>query len=407
MTNRDRTVIRELAKRYMELATSPEQEDMNRRMKATNDLKITRPPVLIDEIPWYQMNIDDELTCLCEDEHLRGIEYGFRTLLFRRKHFRCDTIFEPFFKVSPTVHSTGIGLTRDETILRTDEYNHITSHAFRDVLKDESALEAIHAPELSVDPEGDAKRVDYYSDLLGDAMPVKLTGYGYYAFLPWDDLAFLRGVEPILTDMYDRPEYLHAIMKKLVAGVQAELDFLEKNVLIDNCPANLHCTPGYVSGLAESGWKATWFRGTAQMFSCVSPAMHDEFEIQYLLPIAERFAYTYYGCCEPLDNKIGIIKKIKNLRKIGVSPWADAEACAEQIRGDYVYARKPNPANVAIRTDPDVIRREITETVRVCQKHGCPCEFVLKDISSVSGKPENLIVWAETVSDVLDEYYGR
>jgi hypothetical protein len=34
-------------------------------------------------------------------------------------------------------------------------------------------------------------------------------------------------------------------------------------------------------------------------------------------------------------------------------------------------------------------------------------EFVLKDISTVSGKPENLIIWAKTVSDVLDEYYGK
>jgi hypothetical protein len=34
-------------------------------------------------------------------------------------------------------------------------------------------------------------------------------------------------------------------------------------------------------------------------------------------------------------------------------------------------------------------------------------EFVLKDISTVSHRPENLIVWAQTVSDVLDAYYGQ
>jgi hypothetical protein len=33
-------------------------------------------------------------------------------------------------------------------------------------------------------------------------------------------------------------------------------------------------------------------------------------------------------------------------------------------------------------------------------------EFVLKDVSTVSHRPENLIVWSQVVSEVLDEYYG-
>ena len=102
-----------------------------------------------------------------------------------------------------------------------------------------------------------------------------------------------------------------------------------------------------------------------------------------------------------------MIKKISNLRKIGCSLWAKVEMCAEQIGGDYVLARKPNPANVAIHTDVEVIRKETEETVKACIKYGCPYELVLKDISTVSKRPENLIIWANTVSDVLDKYYGK
>ena len=47
------------------------------------------------------------------------------------------------------------------------------------------------------------------------------------------------------------------------------------------------------------------------------------------------------------------------------------------------------------------------KTVKLAIKHGCPVEFVLKDISTVSHRPENLIIWAKTVSDVLDEYYDK
>jgi len=80
---------------------------------------------------------------------------------------------------------------------------------------------------------------------------------------------------------------------------------------------------------------------------------------------------------------------------------------AESLGGDYVLSRKPNPANVANVTDPDVIRREITETVEAAQKFGCPFDYSLKDISTVNYRPQNLMVWAEVVSDVLDGYYGR
>ena len=145
----------------------------------------------------------------------------------------------------------------------------------------------------------------------------------------------------------------------------------------------------------------------AQGFSNVSPEMHYEYDIKYALDITKRFAYTYYGCCEPLDSKLDIISKISNLRKIGVSPWAKEEVMAEWIGNRFVYSRKPNPAYVAISTDPDVVRKETENTVKLALKYGCPMDLTLKDISTVSHKPENIIIWSETVSDVLDSFYGK
>ena len=151
-----------------------------------------------------------------------------------------------------------------------------------------------------------------------------------------------------------------------------------------------------------------WFRTTAQIFSSISPAAHEELDMCYSAPLAARCAYTYYGCCEPLHDRIDRLKRVyPNLRKIGVSPWANVEKSAEQIGGDYVLSRKPNPAFVAGTLDEEVIRREITETVKACRKYGCPCDITLKDISTVGYKPQNLIRWAKVASDVLDEYYEK
>ena len=408
ISEKDKQIVRELAKRYMSLVTTEKQLKMRQRFCDTNDLKAGRPPVILHEIPWYQMNLDDELTCVCEEKVVRDVENWFRQRLFYLKHFKADNVFEPFFRVKRAVDSTGIGIKEKAADLkRTDSKNNIVSREYEDILEDESALELMHDPEFTLRPDKDAERMELYAELLGDSIPIKLYGFGYLYHSPWDKLVRFRGVEPILMDMYDRPEYLHAIMQKYISATKAELDFVEKNLDVDNSISDLHCTPAKISGLADKGLKATWYRGMAQSFGVISPAMFKEFEIDYIQPIAERFAYTYYGCCEPLEDKISILKRISNLRKIGCSPWAKLERCAEQIGGDYVLSRKPNPSHVAIKTDPEVIRREIEETVKTCIKYGCPYDYVLKDISTVSGNPQNLIIWSETVNEVLNKYYGE
>lgn len=407
MNQNDKLIVRELAKKYMELATDEKQLKTNQRMKDSNDLKLVRPPVLMDEIPWYQMDIDGELTCLCEDEKARNVEFGFRKAIYRRKHFKSDTIFEPFYRVEMSYDSSGIGLEHKDEIIRTDNTNNIVSHSYEDVLEDEENLELIKIPTFTARPDNDEKNMNFYTELLGDVMPVKLCGRGFIYRAPWDIIARMRGMEPILIDLYDRPEYLHAIRQRFNDILLAEMDFIEKHLHVDPNNPFMHYTPANVSGLAEDGLKATWLRTMAQPFSEVSPDMHYEFDIAYTLQVADRFAYTYYGCCEALDRKLDVVLKIPNLRKVGVSPWAKEEVMAERLGGNYVYARKPNPANVAIKTDPEVIRKETENTVKLCRKYGCPVEFVLKDISTVSHRPENLIVWAKTVSEVLDSYYGE
>lgn len=406
-TLKDRETVRELAKRYMEAVCTERQEQMFRRFRDTNDLKVGRPPVLIAEIPWYQMDMDGELTCLCEEKRARDIELHFRRALYYMKHFQgADNAYEPFFRVKRAYDSTGIGMQAEETVRRTDGQNHIVSHAYKDLLEEESALELLHDPVFTLRPDKDAERMEYLTGLLGDSIPIKLYGFSNLYDAPWDVIPRLRGVEPILVDMYDRPEHLHAIMEKFTSATHATVDFLEKNLEPDGSVSTVHCTPAAVTSQKPVGKLPVWHRRMAQMFGVVSPRMFEEFEVDYMRSVTERFEFLYYGCCEPLDNKIDVLKKMPNLRKIGCSPWASVEKCAEQIGGDYVLSRKPNPANVAIATDPEVIRRETEETVKACIRYGCPYDITLKDISTVSNRPENIIVWAKTVGEVLDKYYG-
>lgn len=411
-TNKDISIIRDLAKQYMEIANSDKHVRMRQRFRDTNDLKIVRPPVIIEEIPWHEINYEGAMNCICQDDGLRGIEWGLRANLFREKYFKCDNYIAPFWTVYKAFSSTGNGFSIKEDRLAVDDRNSIVAHHYYDIYADESALEAYHDPVITPYPEHDAANVARMQEILGDIMPVVLRGHGIY-HSPWDQITTMRGMEPILMDMYDNPEYLHKIIGLFTRAATVTMDQMEAYGLYGQGNPSLHCTPADVTLPAGSDpdactSKNIWFRTMAQSFSTISPAMHYEFDMQYSAPLANRCAYTYYGCCEPLHDRIDYLKKAyKNLRKVGVSPWADVEKSAELLGGDYVLSRKPNPAFVAHATDPDQIRAEITETVKACQKYGCPADFTLKDISTVGYKPENLMIWAQTVSDVLDEYYDE
>lgn len=407
---KEKQLLQELAKQYAELSALEINRERRLRCQRINDCMEDRPPVWIDEIPWHEMNIDGQLDLLCQDEFAREMEWFFRTSLFRWKYFQADMVLTPFYPVWRSSESTGIGVKIQETTKATDNRNGVVSHCYEDQLDTEEKLELLHIPRITAHPELDQLHKEMAEEILGDILPVRLCG-GYAYFQPWDQLAMLRGVEPILIDLMERPEFIHKTMKKFTEIGLSIMKQSEGLGLIDSVPLSLHCTPPFVSDLPEKGpgearLSDVWFRGTAQMFSTVSPAMFEEFELQYVKPLAEQCGLTYYGCCEPLDNFIPLLKSIKNLRKLGVSPWANEEKCAEQIGSDYVYARKPNPAMVSGTADPDAIRSEIRKTLEICRKYHCAAEFVLKDISTVSHNPQNLIVWNNIVQKTIDEFYA-
>ena len=411
ITKEEIGILRDLASRYRDIATDDRQQEAVSRMRDTNDLKIVRPPVLMDELPWHELDHLEELRLRTSDPEAREMETFFRRALYRRVHFACDALTPPYYPVNKSFSSTGNGLEIREKRLATDARNNIVSHEYQDVLPDETALERFHLPVVTAYPEKDEENLARAREILGDRLEARLQGVGVY-YAPWDVISELHGVENVFIDMVDRPDFLHEIIRRFAQAGDSLYEQYERLGLLDaNLPA-LHCTPGYVTGSPRVPGpmpherKDLWFRSMAQTFTSVSPEMHWEFDLQYSVPLMEKFAFTYYGCCEALDKKIPMLKeKIPNLRKIGVSPWADPEVCAEEIGGGFVYARKPNPANVAGVADPEVIAAETEKTVRACQRYGCPLEFVLKDVSTAGNRPENLEIWAKTVSDVLDRYY--
>ena len=407
---RDRDIIRRLAYEYIGFASMDVHQEKARLYRALNGLKPVRPAVLIDELPWNQLAVMDELEEQCIGGRERVVERYFRRELYRWKHFPCDRILVDFFPWPKHVTIGSFGIDIREDTLDADSGNNIVSHAYKDQISSEEDIEKLQVPRIAVNQEADEKDLEWLTGLIGDILPVRLTGLesaGY--FEPWDDIAQWRGVEPLLWDLADRPEFLHSLVNKILSVRLDLLKRVEELNLLENSSPFLHCTAGLCDELpGETGGdilqrKNIWGRGAAQIFASVSPAMTDEFEIQYARRFFEGFGLLYYGCCEPLHQKIGIVRQLPNLRKISITPWADVNAAADRIGPDVVMAYKPNPAFLAVSSlNGDAVRAEIINVLAACKRNNTPVEFTLKDISSVNGHPENLDHWAKTAMEIVE-----
>ena len=408
----DRDILRGLAAQTAEIAALDIQAEKRKLYRAVNGLKMIRPVVMLDELPWNQLNGDGELTLMCVDPFLREVELGMRRTLYRWKHCPGDMIVEPFYCLSRSVRIDPIGPEVKESTIELDKGNNIISHHYVDQLDTLESLEMLKTPEIHVDDALTEKRRELLDGIFGDILPVRVTGITHAGFyMPWDDYSRWRGVEAIYVDLYDNPELLHAFMRKYVDIRKDLLRREEEMGLLDDYMPVLHCTPGLVDDLPgeKQDGRVTranmWGRGTAQCFASVSPAMHDEFEIEYAKEFFDGFGLLYYGCCEPLHDKIDIVRKLPNVRKLSITPWADVRKSAERMGRDYVLSRKPNPAAVGVPVlNEDALRKDILETLTVCRENGTPCEFILKDISSVAHNPMNLTRWEQVVMETVRNF---
>ena len=85
----DEKILRKLAWDYLKFANSERNMENVKLHRAVNDLKQIRPVVLIDELPWSEMNFDNQLTLQCADSFLREIEWFLRSNIFKIGRASC------------------------------------------------------------------------------------------------------------------------------------------------------------------------------------------------------------------------------------------------------------------------------------------------------------------------------
>ncbi|MBM4085811.1 MAG: hypothetical protein FJ272_13565 [Planctomycetes bacterium] len=385
----DKAVLRELGKQIAEIAALPIQQKRQENHAAINRLERAKPTILIYQVPWHEMDVDGELTLRTQDPFCQGIELNLRRTLYSWKHMPGDMVVGATISSPPAIRDTGFGIREQVDIARTDPKSDVVSRHFHIQIRSEDDLEKIKMPVVTHDPEATERLYQMRCEIFDGVLTVRKCGTGSFWFAPWDEIVRWTGVDEVLMDMVMRPAYVHKIIDRMVTAWLCRLDQYVAQGLLSGPPSEL------------------WGVGAAQIFSAVSPAMHEEFALRHEARWFERWGKNYYGCCEPLDLKVDVIRKnIPRLRKISMSPWVDFDRAVQNVGDSLIFAWKPNPAVLATETwHPDAVRKDMEEKLR--KARGCVVEIHMKDISTVRYEPQRLWDWARIAGEVTGECGGE
>ena len=414
LSQKDEDILRRLAGEVAAIAALPVHKEKARLWQKLNDRQSERPMVWINEICWHEMNVGGELTLTAEHPWARDQERDLRRTLYQWRHMPGDMIVSDYLACPLAVHSTDFGIIEDVDIVKSDPSNDVVSRHFNIQIRDFADLEKIKMPIVTHNEAATHFRYEAMSDVYRGIMPVKKVGQTHIWFAPWDYLIRWWGIQEAMIDLIERPELVRAGVERMVDAWMIELDqFVEQNLLSLDCDNTRIGSGGYgyTSRLPGEPFDPSqvkphnmWGCSNAQIFSEVSPRMHWEFALKHDLRWLERWGMTYYGCCEPLDGKIDLLRRIPNLRKISVSPWCNTQRAIQQIGGDYVISRKPSPAILAEDDwHPERARQDLCDFLEEARGR-CHVELIMKDISTVRYRPRRLWEWAAIASEVAEEF---
>ena len=392
----DKRILRDLAERIKEIGCSDRQAALRQMWKRHNSLKGDDMPIHV----WLSMCPDEivpDSELECEDPLFRAYEKELRLQLFQ-DYIKDDTVIEPFVTVyakhvPDLEHRYGFPLItgREQDPLK---FN------FDPFVKEIEDIDKLVFPDHHIDWDATNREADILRDAVGDILPVVVDSTPMFVAIEGDistDMGFLVGFSNLLYYVVSKPDLLHKLADALSKAVmkthlQAEAAGDWKSISGRNqCITYSEELPDPSASDAPVKQNSLWGFMASQEFTAISPKMFNEFLLPYQIPILERFGLVAYGCCENLTKKIDLLRKIKNLRRISVTPFAKIPVCSEVIGKDYVLSWRPNPAvMIQEHTDEEAMRELASSAIRTFRQNGNIADITLKDVKTVYNDREKM-----------------
>ena len=384
----DREVLRSLARRFAVAASDPRHEPLRELWVRHNNRELDRPLVAV----WAEnfLEMPEIANLSCQSEGGRQVEFQLRQLLWQYDHAPDDKPLEGFLSVPKVVHATGWGLE----VVRHHGAREGDAWGFEQVLKGYGDFKKLRIPELRYDAEATARQADGWREIVGDTLPVRVTGTSEVGFHLCMQYSRWRGLQAMYEDFYDAPELLRDTLDFLV---EAELNLMAQREALDLLDV---CFDGTYQGTGGFQYwdkpspqgKVTradiWGHAEAQELAPVSPQMHREWLFSRERKLLAGFGRTEYGCCEPLHDKLADALAMPNLVKVSASPWAELNKYRDQVQDDVIISWKPNPALLAGSWDEDAVRILLDQGMRTLR--GKRFEVVLGDLRTCGGHRERI-----------------
>jgi len=408
----DIDILRGLAEHKVAIATDSVNEERRRAWYALDSGEDDRVIVLAE----HGGIRDDKrptsgIECECTDDWARGVESGLRTEIWQFEELKDDHVVEPVLNVNWQVSKSGYGV--EVVMHRSEDQTRMGSRVWDSPIQDlDRDFDKLQAQTFSVDREPALRQKDRLETVFDAILPVRVRGSFYWTLgLTWTAIELI-GLQNLMMAMYDNPEGLHRVMAFLRDDHLAFADWLEQEGLysLNNEDDYIGSgSMGYSRDLPQSDLKEgapvrkrdLWALSESQETVGVGPDQFEEFIFPYQLDLAERFGKCYYGCCEPVHSRWHVLKRIPNLARVSVSPWADQAFMAEEMGRDYVFSRKPKPTLISTGVfDEDAIRADLRETLEVAR--GCRIEIAMKDVHTLNNEPDRLARWVQIAREEIE-----
>ncbi len=349
----------------------------------------------------------------CVGKWARSVEAGLRREIFIFEELKDDHVIKPVLNVQWRVTASDYGV--NVVVHQGGDDTHMGSRSWDPPIKDLDAdFAKLHPRTFTVDRAATLADQHRLESVFVGILPVRIRGGHYWTMgLTWRAIDLI-GLESLMFSMYDNPEVLHRLMSFLRDDHLAFSGWLEENGLYSLNNENDYIgsgSMGYTTDLPQGGAQSCtkvcerdlWVLLESQETVGVGPELFEEFIFPYQLSIAERFGKTYYGCCEPVNNRWHILKRIPNLARVSISPWTDQAFMAEALKRDYVFSRKPNPTMISTGIlDESAIRADIRQTLDIARD--CRIEIIMKDVHTLNNEPERLARWVQIAREEIDKY---
>ena len=413
---KDRKILRELAKKQLELS----QEECNqRRIKEWylhNDLKGEKPMVQLEMWGFTHETILPRQKCT--GEFAREIEFGLYTNFLNQELFDDDRVTPDFYGMNYEAGYVLFGLEQKKQVINADTAGNGGSQHIIPVIEDlEEDYHLFGETRMGFDlKKTEAKRATV-EETIGDILPVRMKMDGLYS-VPMQNMVNFMGMQNMMYALADCPDLFKRVLDRIAEDTLAYYRMLEENRLIlptisfenvaQGSMAFTHDLPG------EEEWKKrpfttkdVWGFMDAQETVSISPDMYEEIVFPCYEKVSSAFGLLSYGCCEPVSRFWDrCISRLKNLRKVSISPWCDEAFMGERLAGtNVIYYRKPSSLFLGTGTtlDEEAIRKHIRYSLECAR--GCKMEITQRDIYTINHDEAKARRYVEIIRDEIDRHW--